>query len=237
LANGTVIGDNEFMLLEPGCDFCLATEAEHDWCTIFVPTRLLVRRNGSEDPSSASEKTVCRVTPANRQLADRFRAIIEQVINVPTNCPRFASSPAASCAASEMLDIAVEVVGQKETERRIQVGRPRLPRREIVRRSLQFLEERPTEPVSLKEMAAVSGASERTLRTAFKEYFGVGPIRYLRLRKLNQVQRVLRGSDVDAVSVGDVLIEHGVWEFSRFASWYRRLFGELPSETLRANVR
>jgi len=29
-----------------------------------------------------------------------------------------------------------------------------------------------------------------------------------------------------------VLVQHGIWEFGRFAARYRRQFGETPSETL-----
>lgn len=37
-----------------------------------------------------------------------------------------------------------------------------------------------------------------------------------------------------ASTVADVLLQHGEWQFGRFAARYRRLFGELPSETLQA---
>jgi hypothetical protein len=121
-ANGTTIGDGEFMVLEPGCDFCIATQAEHDWCSIFVPTQLFARGIGPSDPPSASARMVCRIARANHQVAGRFRAIIEQVLAVPTICPKFESSPAASCAESDLLDIAVAVVAQK------QAGQPCLRR-------------------------------------------------------------------------------------------------------------
>jgi hypothetical protein len=35
----------------------------------------------------------------------------------------------------------------------------------------------------------------------------------------------------EEVSVADVLLQHGEWEFGRFAARYRRLLGELPSDT------
>jgi hypothetical protein len=47
------------------------------------------------------------------------------------------------------------------------------------------------------------------------------------------VYRELRARDPASKSVSDVLVDQGVWEFGRFASRYRLLFGELPSETLR----
>ena len=91
-----------------------------------------------------------------------------------------------------------------------------------------------TQHVSLAELAAAAGCSERTLETVFNEYFGVGPRRYLHLRQLNLIRRALKASDPETTSVTELLVRYGVWEFGRFASRYRRLFGELPSETLRA---
>jgi AraC family ethanolamine operon transcriptional activator len=107
------------------------------------------------------------------------------------------------------------------------------PRPGIIRRSQALLEQRKGRPVHVGELAAAAQVSERTLRTAFNEYFGVGPVRYLQLRQLHQVHRALRAADPEADSIGDALVKHGVWEFSRFAARYRRLFGERPTETLR----
>jgi AraC family ethanolamine operon transcriptional activator len=98
---------------------------------------------------------------------------------------------------------------------------------------MERLEQRVGDPVHVGELAAAADVSERTLRTAFHEYFGVGPVRYLLLRQLHQVHRALSGADPEEATVSKILVEHGEWEFSRFASRYRQLFGESPSETLR----
>jgi AraC-like DNA-binding protein len=82
-------------------------------------------------------------------------------------------------------------------------------------------------------LAAAASVSERTLRTAFKEYFGVGPVHYLQLRHLHRVHRAIKAADPEEVSVSQILVGQGEWAFGRFASRYRRLFGELPSDTLR----
>ena len=102
---------------------------------------------------------------------------------------------------------------------------------------MALLETRDAAPVFVGDMATAAGVSERTLRRAFVEYFGVGPARYLRLRQLHLIHRALRAADPDADLVTDVLVRYGEWEFGRFASRYRRLFGEPPSETLRRNRR
>jgi hypothetical protein len=42
-ANGTVLDKGSFMVLEPGCEFCVSTKDEHDWCSVFVPSLKLAR--------------------------------------------------------------------------------------------------------------------------------------------------------------------------------------------------
>lgn len=56
------------------------------------------------------------------------------------------------------------------------------------------------------------------------------PNQYLRIRRLNQVHRELRGAG--RASVTEVALRFGFFELARFARGYRSLFGELPSETL-----
>lgn len=231
-ANGTVLDKHSFAILEPGCEFCISTKVEHDWCAVTIPQRLLAHDADFVEPPSRSEKTTVRVTGANRHLANQFRAIAGQIMFTAANCSQFETAPAARSAAAELLRVASSVIKLGQAGEPNQEGRPRLPRQEIIRRTTVLLEERDGQRLLVRQLAAAAQVSERTLRTAFNEYFGVGPIRYLQLRQLHQVRRALRTADPEAVTVSDVLLAHGEWEFSRFASRYRRLFGELPSETL-----
>jgi transcriptional regulator GlxA family with amidase domain len=62
---------------------------------------------------------------------------------------------------------------------------------------------------------------------------GVGPKRYLQLRRLHLSRRTLRLASADAVTVTEVATRYGFWHFGRFANEYQSLFGEPPSSTLR----
>jgi AraC family ethanolamine operon transcriptional activator len=236
-ANGRILEKNAIAHLEPGCEFCISTKVAHDWCSVFVPTHQFARGGDLGEPSSGSEKMTCRVTRPNLQVANQFRTVASQIMTVAAHCSQFESAPAATCAATELLNLTSLVAGKRQAGAPHQKGRPRFSRQEIVRRCQEQLEERDGELVHLEELAAAADVSERTLRTAFNEYFGIGPVRYLQLRQLHRVNRALKASDPEAKSVTSVLVEQGVWEFSRFASRYRRLFGELPSETLRTKRR
>ncbi len=233
-ANGVALDDVSTAILGPGCDFCLTSSIEHDWCSIFIPTHELDRCCDPEEASSESEKMTCRVTRLHSQRANQFRVSVREVMAVAAKHPQFESSVASTVAAAELREFANEILGQPQAGERHPTGRPKVPRREIIRRSLELLEERSPESVVVTDLAAAAGVSERTLRTAFKERYGVGPARYLLLRHLHRVERALRVADPEEATVAEVLLQHGEWQFGRFAARYRRLFAELPSETLQA---
>ena len=109
-----------------------------------------------------------------------------------------------------------------------------MPRAEVIRRAQEIIEQRNGQHVRVGELAAAADVCERTLRKAFQEYFGVGPTRYLQMRQLHEIHRALRTADPEAVSASEVMTQHGVWELGRCAQRYRQLFGERPSDTLRA---
>ncbi|MFL5238280.1 MAG: helix-turn-helix domain-containing protein [Rhizomicrobium sp.] len=103
----------------------------------------------------------------------------------------------------------------------------------IVARFEEFLEENPDRPVYLTEICAAIGVAERTFRAACEEHLGMGPIRYLTLRRMNLVRRALLRADSSNTTVTRIVTDHGFWELGRFSIAYRALFAETPSETLR----
>jgi AraC-like DNA-binding protein len=106
----------------------------------------------------------------------------------------------------------------------------------IVARFEEFLETNPDRPLYLTEICAAIGVAERTLRASCEEHLGMGPIRYLTLRRMHLVRRALVRSDPSTATVTQIVTNHGFWELGRFSVAYRRLFGETPSDTLRHPV-
>lgn len=97
----------------------------------------------------------------------------------------------------------------------------------------EFLAANSTQPVHLSEICATVGASERTLRTSCMEHLGMGPIRYLWLRRMHQAHRALIQTAPGTATVTKIATDNGFWELGRFAVEYGALFGEAPSATLR----
>ena len=76
--------------------------------------------------------------------------------------------------------------------------------------------------------------SERTLRTAFAEAYGMSPLQYLKSIRLLQARRALRNSNPRRTTVLREALRSGFWHMGRFSAEYKKRFGELPSATLRA---
>jgi AraC-like DNA-binding protein len=103
----------------------------------------------------------------------------------------------------------------------------------IVARFEEFLEAHPRRPLYLTEICAAIGVAERTLRASCEEHLGMGPIRYLALRRMHLVRRALLRADPSKATVTRIVTDHGFCELGRFSIAYRALFGQSPSETLR----
>ena len=102
----------------------------------------------------------------------------------------------------------------------------------IVARFEEFLEANPNTPLYLPEICAAVGVGERTLRLACEEHLGMGPIRYLALRRMYLVRRALARAVSSTTTVTRIVTDHGFWELGRFSVNYRMMFGETPSVTL-----
>lgn len=106
-------------------------------------------------------------------------------------------------------------------------------RHRVVERVRDLVASRPGVPLTVLDVCREVGASRRKLQYCFEEILGTHPAWYLRVLRLNAVRRELREHSPASASVSDVACRWGFWHLSRFASHYRELFGELPSDTLK----
>ncbi len=101
-------------------------------------------------------------------------------------------------------------------------------RNDLVHAALSLIE---TEEMTLEvaEIAGRLGVTRRALEKSFLNSLGTSPGQFLLARKLTCVRdKLARGVG----PVGEVAASEGFEHLSRFASQYRRLFDELPSDTL-----
>ena len=226
--NGNQCDELSLMVDAPGADFCLATAAiPRSWCGLFIPDQVLA---GANRDTVGSKRGFFKVS---RLRITRFRSIIGQLEALVQGAPGALESASGQKASEQKLLREVRNLLAAPDAVEIPPVRHVVPRGQIIRMAMDFVEQHDRECLSVEQLAAAAGVSERTLRDTFVRYFGVPPVQYLNLRTLHQIRRELQSCDPTATTVTEIATRCGVWQFGRMARDYRILFGELPSETLR----
>jgi AraC-like DNA-binding protein len=104
----------------------------------------------------------------------------------------------------------------------------------IVSRVEEYMGANESRPVHISEICSELHVSRRTLHRAFHDAIGLGPVAFLRRKRLCSVHKALRRSDPMKTTVAEVAIQHGFANPSRFSGDYHSLFSEYPSQTLSA---
>jgi AraC family ethanolamine operon transcriptional activator len=227
---GGDLTDSDIALFRPGGDFESVSPPNFGCLAISIDETLLEEtfeslefRRGS--CNAASEMALIKVAPS---ILQRLRYSVTRVLDQLEENP-------GSLAQSELTDeftfqLAIDLtlaIRSAETAPRP----PSTRARDLaLRRAVAIIEDHADEPITVRQLCEDVGVGWTTLVHAFREHFGVTPKVYLRTIRLNGARRELLGGESGA-SIVDVANRWSFWHMGQFAGDYRRLFGELPSET------
>jgi AraC family ethanolamine operon transcriptional activator len=228
--NGHRLDESSLVINQTGDEFCIANDSSRPWFSVYIPYATLEGASGDATTPVPSMRGFIQVPLPRIQ---RFRSVIAQFGEAVQRAVSDFESAAAQRSAEQKLVPEIRTLLAVTREVEPAPGPHAVPRGQIIRRSMDFVDRHEGEYLSVEQLATAAGVSERTLRDAFQRYFGVAPVRYLNRRTLHQVRRSLKAADPCVATVTKIATEFGVWELGRFARDYRNLFGELPSETLR----
>ena len=181
------------------------------------------------DPATTFEgRSVFR--PASERL-NRFRHLLGSVLqSVDVNPAALEFGPSQRVLEQTLLTAALDVVSEDDA--------PAAPsacpsRRHLVDAAQAYMRAHIAEPITVADLCRELGVSRRTLQYGFHEVLGTNPVQFLRAMRLNGVRRDLRSGGRPPGSVQDAAARWGFWHLGQFVTDYKRMFGELPSETLR----
>lgn len=101
-----------------------------------------------------------------------------------------------------------------------------------VRRTEQYIIANADKQITIEQLVEISGVSARALFDGFRRFRGISPMSFHKSVRLERTRADLlcaqRGE-----TVTEVACRWGFYQFGRFAAEYKKIFGELPSETLR----
>jgi AraC family ethanolamine operon transcriptional activator len=228
--NGHRLDESSLMINQTGDEFCIANDSSRPWFSVYIPYETFA---GASGQATAPVPLMHGFVQVPLPRIQRFREVIGQFGEAVQRAPTDFGSAAAQRAAEQKLVPEIRNLLAVSCEVEPTHGRHVVPRRQIIRMSMDFVDQHDGEYLSVEQLAAATGVSERTLRDVFQHYFGLAPVRYLNRRTLHQVRKALKAADPYEATVTKIATQFGVWELGRFARDYRNLFGELPSQTLR----
>jgi AraC family ethanolamine operon transcriptional activator len=231
---GSETQSGSILICPPGTEADATVPGTHAYGYLIVPpsiweaavealapseTQTLVKRRGVINPTAA----------LGTELNRRVRALMELIA---TGQPFAAQASTAAAEELQTLLVRAATSGKPSEE---PCGRY-FRHRQIVSRAEDYLHDHLGENVYTREICEHCGVSERTLQYAFREILGMTPTAYLRRRRLSAIRRELTANGRPPVSVTDAAMRWGFWHLGEFATAYRGLFGESPTETVRRRL-
>lgn len=87
--------------------------------------------------------------------------------------------------------------------------------------------------IAIPELCSVANVSERTLEYAFRERYNLTPKQYTLIHRMNNVRKHLRNASPNKGTITEIARLHDFFHMGQFSTDYKKLFAELPSETLK----
>ena len=232
LFSGAAVGQHDVMVgPSDGLDLC--SPANFNLIGIVVDAELLTSLWARiHHVSMAAWVSQQRVVSIGTERTQRLLALHRQILN----CSQSGLPLANSTKALEILrdDVILEWVDALPTSCDMSDLRALSTRKVVVDRACEWmLQTGRDEALSMLEICKRVGVSQRKLNYCFQEVLGMSPMKYQRITRLNRTQQALKQARVGE-NVFDIASRWGFWHMGQFSQDYKRLFGELPSDTLRA---
>ncbi len=158
------------------------------------------------------------------------RSLVDRLINGPrvsdTAFPRarllYARSEMARSLIAALQNVALMPKSEQRREQRSLA---------LVRNVEAFMWDNVEEPLTLDRICKEMHCGVRALIYAFKDVYGVGPMTYWKVRRLNAAHRKLRSSGGNT-AILEIAADFGFWHMGHFSSDHKHMFGMTPSQAI-----
>jgi AraC-like DNA-binding protein len=229
--NGVELQPGEIVLQGRGARGHQRTSGTSHWAYIWLGPEHLARYGKALTGHDLVAPRGCRIVRPNPIDAARLRRLHATACRLAQTRPKVvAHRQVARALEHDLLHALVNCLDGGGTQHRAAAWKRHAA---IMNRFERLLASHAGRQLPAARICASINVSQRTLRVCCAEFLGMGPSRYIRLRRLNLVHAALRRADPTRTSVAKLAKHYGFSELGRFAIRYRTLFGEPPSATLR----
>ena len=188
---------------------------------IQVPEPLLIQECIRQDTQEPDLLTLGDTLPGQEAL---LLACSQQLLRLARKQETKARAHMAAPLEASMLYMLASLVGSSQQQHNDATQNPQAMH---VNRAMAYMERHMGEEISLNNLCKACHISARTLQVAFQTVRGRTPLQALQEIRLTGLKQLLLGKS----EIREACTQVGLPPSGRMAANYKRLFGELPSQT------
>ncbi|MFM6312822.1 MAG: helix-turn-helix domain-containing protein, partial [Dolichospermum sp.] len=164
-----------------------------------------------------------------------LRAFYQEITHVFNTQPSLLmQSQMQSLIMEDFLPLLINTLG-RNVKKKQHILKP-FRRYSLVKKAEEISNSYQDKPLTLQKLCNELETSSTALSCGFQEVFGISPMAYIKIQRLNGVRRALMNPNPNTKTVMEIAHEWGFWNAPHFAKDYQEMFGELPSKTLRGHL-
>jgi AraC-like DNA-binding protein len=203
------------------------------WGAIFLKPDHLLANGRALVEQDLVPPPAGRVVRSSPSAASRLRHLHNTACRLAETKPGVIAHPEVARALDQdLIHALVNCLAEGEA---VADSRTRRRHARIMAQFEELLASQGAAQMPMPELCRIMEVSERALRICCAEFLGMSPDRYRRLRRMHAAHSALRHAD-SKTGVAEIARRYGFSELGRFATAYRALFGERPSNTLRHHL-
>ena len=114
------------------------------------------------------------------------------------------------------------------------INRKAVRKRDVAMNTAEaYIRENRGSNIAIPELCDVANASQRMLEYAFRERYNMTPKAYILALRINTTRKQLQKANPYTNQVSQIAQQNGFLHMGQFGAYYKKMFGERPSDTLK----
>ena len=190
--------------------------------------RTLCEQMGYEMGQKVFQHNALSLHPASLRP---LKAYYQEITHILSTQPSLLmQSKMRSLIMEDFFKLLINTFG-KNAQKKQRILRP-FRRYSQVRKAEEISKSYRDKPLTLQKLCEELETSSSALCCGFEDIFGISPMAYVKIQRLNGVRRALMNPNPNATTVMEVAQEWGFRNAAYFAKDYKEMFGESPLNTL-----
>lgn len=228
LFSGKQVGSEDLIAFNGSQGFSLVTPKHFDVLAVAVPRLELLQLLDIEGVDGTALSNSILVKPSADALDSLKRCLLDMLSPELQRASSLRYLQVQRVYKSALLTTTVNAI--RSSSPVDEPSRCFRSRSHLVRTIVEWAMSRSDDPPSIYDICLKFNVGRRVLNYSFIEVVGTSPLNFLRSMRLNGARRDLRSHGRNQ-SIQEIAGRWGFCHLPRFSTEYRKLFGELPSQT------